>query len=458
MSGFRVEKDGLGEVKVAADAYYGPQTQRACENFAIGEERMPLAVIQAYAKIKKACAQANKEQGVITKDQAQAIMKTCDKLLTGELNQQFPLKIWQSGSGTQTNMNVNEVISYCAQKMTDIHPNDHVNASQSSNDTFPTAMHIALSEVLIEDLLPELRKIHQEMEKKIVTFKGVTRIGRTHLQDAVPITLSQSFSAYAQFLKEAIDNIHLSLEKLYIVPLGGTAVGTGLNTIEGFAEKATAYLSQYCKMPLSPSSNPFSLLTSHNAICSASNHISILASNLNKMANDIRLLGSGPRCGIGELILPSNEPGSSIMPGKVNPTQCEAMSMVCLKVINNHQLVLQCNAEGHLELNTYKPLIIHTVLQSVRLITDACASFRKHALHDLQANSRQIEKNLEQSLMLITALKPVIGYEACTKIALHAYENNLTLKASGLELSLVTEAVFDQYVRVESMISPDLSE
>lgn len=450
----RIEKDSLGEIKVPKDVLYGAQTQRAIENFNIGDELIPLAVIHAYGLLKKACAFANHQQKTLSDKQLKAISDACDKIISGELDSQFPLKIWQTGSGTQTNMNVNEVISHYANQALEeeIHPNDHVNASQSSNDTFPTVMHMALSEALIQDLLPELVTFKQTLEKKIIEFDGIIRIGRTHLQDAVPISLSQSFSAYLQFIDEAIDQLHISLDKLYELPIGGTAVGTGINVEDGFIESVIDQLSKLTKTPFVPSPNTFALLSSHNAICNTSAQMSLLASNLNKIANDIRLLGSGPRSGLGELILPSNEPGSSIMPGKINPTQCEAISMVSLKVMSNHQLILNCNANGHFELNTYKPLIIHTALQSCQLLRDSCKSFRERLLVDLQPNLNKIRENLEHSLMLITALKPVIGYEKCAEIALHAHEHQLTLKESGLQLKYVTEERFDEHVKPEDMV------
>lgn len=454
MTDLRVETDALGKVKVPKSAYYGAQTQRALENFSIGQERMPLAMIHAYALLKKACAEINYQQETLSKSQCIAIMDACDRVISGEFDDHFPLVIWQTGSGTQTHMNINEVIAHIANEKSDdkIHPNDHVNASQSSNDTFPTVMHMALCEDIIQNLLPELIEFKQALEKKILEFEGIIRIGRTHLQDAVPISLSQSFSAYLSFVAEAIENIELSLDGLYELPIGGTAVGTGINTHKGFSKKVVNLLGKWSQIPFVPASNKFSLLSSHNAISHSSFAMSLLATNLNKMANDIRLLGSGPRCGIGELILPSNEPGSSIMPGKVNPTQCEALSMVCLQTMNNHHLIQSCNAEGHLELNTYKPLIIYTALQSSRLLSDSLRCFRENLLIGLVPNQAKIEENLEKSLMLITALKPIIGYENCAQIALYAHEHNLTLKEAGLKLKLVTEEVFDQHVVPKDMV------
>ncbi|MEC7030951.1 MAG: class II fumarate hydratase [Pseudomonadota bacterium] len=449
--------DSFGSVDVPKDAYWGPQTQRAINHFAIGQELMPLEVIHAYASIKQACAHANFEQSLLTEQQFNAISEACEAIYKAELDDQFPLSVWQTGSGTQTNMNVNEVISHYANESLGkneepLHPNDDINAQQSSNDTFPTAMHIALCKALILDVLPTLVNFKSAIENKIQDFEGIIRIGRTHLQDAVPISLAQSFSAYHHFITEAIDKIHQSLDGLYELPLGGTAVGTGINSQEGFAELAVNYLAQQLNMPFVVSENPSAILSSHTAVSELSGHLATLATNLNKMANDIRLLGSGPRCGIGELTLPANEPGSSIMPGKVNPTQCEALSQVCLQVMANHQLVLMANSQGHLELNTYKPVMIHSVLQSCQLINDSCQSFKSHLLEGLKANPKVIENNVARSLMLITALKPIIGYDNCSKIATHAHENNLTLKEAASQLGLVSEAEFDEHVDPTKMV------
>ena len=451
------KSDSFGSIEIPEGAYWGPQTQRAINNFAIGHELMPLEVIHAYASLKQACAHANHQQSLITEQQFTAISEACDAVFNAQLDDQFPLSVWQTGSGTQTNMNVNEVICHFAnQSLGDtedtLHPNDHVNAQQSSNDTFPAAMHIALCKALILDVLPTLVNFKTAIEEKINAFEGIIRIGRTHLQDAVPISLPQSFSAYHQFISDSIDKLHQSLDGLYQLPLGGTAVGTGINTQDGFAQLAVDHLEQQLNMPFVVSDNPYAILSSHTAVTELSGHLATLATNLNKMANDIRLLGSGPRCGIGELILPSNEPGSSIMPGKVNPTQCEALSQVCLQVMANHQLTLMANSQGHLELNTYKPVIIHNILQSCQLLNDSCHSFQIHLLEGLTANTDTISENLSRSLMLITALKPIIGYDNCSKIALHAHENNLTLKESASQLDLVTETEFDEHVDPSKMI------
>lgn len=455
MTDFRQEQDSLGTVDVPKDALYGAQTQRACEHFAIGQEMMPMEVIHAYASLKLACAYANEQQDIITKPQYEAILSATSAIVEGKLDEDFPLSIWQSGSGTQTNMNVNEVIANFANqtlKEDPLHPNDHVNAQQSSNDTFPSAMHIALAKALVADVLPTLIHFKATLSKKEASFEGIVRIGRTHLQDAVPISLAQSFSAYTTFVSEAIDLLHDKLTALYNLPIGGTAVGTGLNAQEGFADTVVEHLTEQLNIPFSVAQNPFAILSSHNAMTELSGTLATLATNLNKMANDIRLLGSGPRSGIGELILPSNEPGSSIMPGKVNPTQCEALSQVCLQVMANHQLVLMANSQGHLELNTYNPLMIHNLIQSCSLLNDACQSFEKHCLKDLSPNKAVIEANLESSLMLITALKPIIGYDACAKIAIHAHKEGMTLKEAGIKLGLVTEEIFDEHVNPEQMV------
>lgn len=459
MSDYRIEKDALGEIEVPADAYYGAQTQRAYENFDIGIETLPPSTIVAYAKLKKACAIANQQQGIITDAQMQAIIDACDQIVNEDLaySHHFPLSVWQSGSGTQTNMNVNEVIAHLGNKKLKrdfLHPNDHVNASQSSNDTFPSVMHISLCNQILRYLLPELHLFEECLEKKVQEFEGIIRIGRTHLQDAVPISLSQSFSAYLQFIQEGFSDIYNSLDRLYELPIGGTAVGTGINTQEGFSDIVVGALAEELDIPFMVSNNKFAALSSHNAICATSAYLSILASNLNKMANDIRLLGSGPRCGLSELILPSNEPGSSIMPGKINPTQCEAMSMVCIQVMQNHQLIMQCNAEGHFELNTYKPLMLRTIIQSSFLIETACRSFRERLLEGLEPNHEVIERNVERSLMLITALKPIIGYEKCAKVALYAHEQGITLKEAGLQLKIFTEELYDQHIKPKDMIHP----
>ena len=455
MSEYRKEKDSLGEIDVPKAAYWGAQTQRAVNNFAIGQELMPLEIIYAYASLKHACAKANFEAGIITEDQFEAIESACKAILEGELDAEFPISLWQTGSGTQTNMNVNEVIAHYANdalKSSPLHPNDHINAQQSSNDTFPCVMHIALCKALIIDLLPTLVNFKKALADKINQFEGVIRIGRTHLQDAVPVSLPQSFSAYHSFVSDAIDQIHRSLDGLYQLPIGATAVGTGINVQEGFADTVLDTLVETLNIPFENADNPFAILSSHTAVCQLSSQLANLATNLNKMANDIRLLGSGPRCGIGELTLPSNEPGSSIMPGKVNPTQCEAMSQVCLQVMANHQLILMANSQGHLELNTYKPLMIHSILQSCSLLNDVLQSFEKNLLSGLSANTEIIEKHLQESLMLITALKPVIGYDNCATIAKHAHENNITLREAALALELVTEDIFDEYVNPQKLI------
>lgn len=460
MTKFRDEQDSIGTIQVEAHQYWGAQTQRAIENFKIGSDVMPTEVIYAYAILKKACAHANHKEKKISKEQADAISKACDAILDGKLDDQFPISIFQTGSGTQTNMNVNEVITNYSNEIknkergdkTFVHPNDHVNASQSSNDTFPCAMHISAALFIVDKLLPELVETRQCIESKITEFEGIIRVGRTHLQDAVPIQLSQSFSAYRQFILEAIERIHISLDTLYELPIGATAVGTGLNTTPSFAEEALTKICELTSLPFVISANPFASLSGHSAITTISGHIATLAANLNKMVNDIRLLGSGPRCGIGELLLPSNEPGSSIMPGKVNPTQCEAMSMLCLRVMANHQMILNAESSGHLELNTYKPLMIDGLMQSLKLITDGCISIRKNLLTGLMANEEIIEDHLERSLMNITALKPIIGYDNCAKIAQYALAHDTTLKEAALKLELISSDDYDKHVNLDEMV------
>ena len=400
MTEYRTEKDSIGSIKVLKEAYWGAQTQRSIENFAIGQELMPLELIYGYAHFKQACAIANQACNVISEAHYEAIESACQAIMKSELDDQFPLSVWQTGSGTQTNMNVNEVIAHFANKTLDLanddkkalHPNDHINAQQSSNDSFPCAMHIALCKVLVMDLLPTLVSFKSAIEKKMEDFEDVVRVGRTHLQDAVPITFSQSFSAYHAFVVEAIDQIHDTLSLLYQLPVGATAVGTGINVQEGFVDAVLDNLVDQLNIPFTKASNNFSELSAHNAISRLSAQLAVLASNLEKMANDIRWLGSGPRCGLGELSLPANEPGSSIMPGKVNPTQCEAMSMVCLQVMANNHLILNANSRGHFELNTYKPLIIHNILQSCQLVNDACISFKDNLLVGLSINEEKVKE------------------------------------------------------------------
>ncbi len=458
---FRIEKDSMGEIEVSADKYWGAQTQRSLEHFKIGGDKFPREMIRALGVLKKCAAKTNLGLGLLSENKAKFIVAAANEVISGQLDAHFPLVVWQTGSGTQTNMNANEVIANRALEMMGekmagkgIHPNDDVNKAQSSNDTFPTAMHIAVVEQVVHKLLPALRHLHQGFQKKQQEFKNIVKIGRTHLMDATPLTLGQEFSGYSFQLEQGIQRIETSLPYLYELALGGTAVGTGLNTHPEFAVKAAAEIASETKLPFKTSPNKFAALASHDALVQMSGSLKTLACSLMKIANDVRLLGSGPRSGIGELILPANEPGSSIMPGKVNPTQCEAMTMVCAQVIGNDMAVAVGGATGHFELNVFKPLIVFNVLNSVRLLSDASESFQHHCVDGIQANLPQIKHHLNNSLMLVTALNPHIGYDNAAKVAKYAYEKNTTLKAAASELKLVDEKKFDEWVRPEDMIGP----
>lgn len=458
---FRVEKDSLGEVKVPAHRLWGAQTQRSIENFKIGGDRFPREMIRALGVLKKSAARANLDLGLLAKDKAQAIVKAADEVIAGQLDEHFPLVVWQTGSGTQTNMNSNEVIANRAIQIQGgalgskgIHPNDDVNKAQSSNDTFPTAMHIAVAEQVKGRLLPMMKKLRDATEAKRSEFANIVKIGRTHLMDATPLTLGQEFSGYVTQLSFGLERLEDSLKGVYLLALGGTAVGTGLNTHPEFADKAAGYIAQETGLPFKSAPNKFEALATHDALVQLSGSLKTVACSLMKIANDIRLLGSGPRCGVGELVLPANEPGSSIMPGKVNPTQCEAMTMVCAQVIGNDMAVAVGGATGHFELNVFKPLIVFNVLNSVRLLADACESFTDHCMVGIEANQAQIKRHLENSLMLVTALNPHIGYDNAAKIAKAAYENDSTLRAEAIRLGLLDGNKFDQVVRPEDMIGP----
>lgn len=459
---FRVEKDTMGEIQVPADRLWGAQTQRSLEHFAIGgeRERMPLALIHAFGYLKKACAAVNVEFGLDPKI-SHAIQETCDEIIAGKLDDHFPLVIWQTGSGTQTNMNVNEVTANrCLLKMGEplgskkVHPNDHVNRSQSSNDTFPTAMHIAAAMEIHRVLLPGLQALHKSLQSKAKEFETIIKIGRTHTQDAVPMTLGQEFGGYAQQVEYAIARIKDTLPRLYQLALGGTAVGTGLNTKIGFAEKSAAEIARLTGLPFVSAPNKFESLAAHDALVEVHGALNTTAVSLMKIANDIRFLGSGPRCGLGELNLPENEPGSSIMPGKVNPTQCEALTMICAQVMGNNVAVTVGGSNGHFELNVFKPVIISNVLQSVRLLGDGARSFTVHCVDGIQANTDRINKILNESLMLVTALNPHIGYDNAAKIAKKAHKENLTLKEAAIKLGILTSEQFDEWVRPEQMLGP----
>jgi fumarate hydratase class II len=461
---YRVETDTMGEIKVPTDKYYGAQTARSLMNFKIGGERMPKELIRAFGILKKAAALTNKELGILSAEKAELIVKACDEVIAGQLDEHFPLVIWQTGSGTQTNMNVNEVVSNRAIEISGgvigskkpIHPNDDVNKAQSSNDTFPTAMHIAAVEEVYRRLIPMVTKLRDALAEKAAAYEHIIKIGRTHLMDAVPLTLGQEFSGYVQMLTNGLARVEGALPRLRELALGGTAVGTGLNTHPEFAVAAAAKISELTGKQFVTAPNKFEALGTHDALVEFHGVLKTLAASLMKIANDIRWLGSGPRCGIGELNLPENEPGSSIMPGKVNPTQSEAMTMVCAQVMGNDVAVNFGGAMGNFELNVFKPVIIHNVLQSVRLIADACESFTDNCVVGIVANEVNIRKHLDNSLMLVTALNPSIGYDNAAKVAKKAHKENTTLKQSALALGLLTEEQFDAAVRPEDMVHPKL--
>ncbi len=462
MNNYRVETDSMGEIKVPADKYYGAQTARSLMNFKIGGERFPREIIRALGILKKAAALTNKELGILPDEKADLIVKAADEVIEGKLDEHFPLVVWQTGSGTQTNMNANEVISNRAIELAGgekgskkpVHPNDDVNKAQSSNDTFPTAMHIATVEEINRRLIPMVTKLRDALDVKAKEFKDIIKIGRTHLMDATPLTLGQEFSGYVQQLTNGLERINAALQRMYELALGGTAVGTGLNTHPDFAVKAAAQISKLTGKPFVSARNKFEALAAHDALVEFSGVLKTLAASLMKIANDIRWLGSGPRCGIGEISLPANEPGSSIMPGKVNPTQSEAMTMVCAQVFGNDVTVTFGGASGNFELNVFKPVIIFNVLQSIRLISDACESFTNNCIVGIEANKKNIQKNLENSLMLVTALNPHIGYDNAAKVAKKAHKEHTTLKEAAVTLGLLTAEKFDEVVRPENMISP----
>jgi fumarate hydratase, class II len=459
---YRIEKDTMGEIKVPSNMYYGAQTARSLMNFKIGGDRFPRELIRALGILKKAAALTNKELGTLPADKADLILKAADEVIEGKLDEHFPLVVWQTGSGTQTNMNSNEVISNRAIEIAGgemgskipIHPNDDVNKAQSSNDTFPTAMHIAAVEEIHRRLIPMVTKLRNALQKKADDFNNIIKIGRTHLMDAVPLTLGQEFGGYAQMLTNGLERINAALPRLYELALGGTAVGTGLNTHPQFAVKSADHISKITGLKFVTARNKFEALAGHDAMVELSGVLKTLAASLMKIANDIRFLGSGPRCGLGELNLPANEPGSSIMPGKVNPTQSEAMTMVCAQVFGNDVAVNIGGATGHFELNVFKPVIIFNVLNSIRLISDACESFTDNCVVGIEANKANIKKHLDNSLMLVTALNPHIGYDNAAKVAKKAHAENKTLKEAVVELGLLTAEKFDEVVRPEKMTGP----
>ncbi len=458
---FRIEKDSMGEIQVPEDKFWGAQTQRSIENFKIGFDRFPREMIRALGILKKSAARANLDLGLLDKEKSNMIQKAADKVISGELDEHFPLVVWQTGSGTQTNMNANEVIANYGNYLKNghlkekwIHPNDDVNKAQSSNDTFPTAMHIAVAEQVYHRLIPVLTKLQSELAKKQNEFKSIVKIGRTHFMDATPLTLGQEFSGYVTQVEMGVKRLKTALINVYPLALGGTAVGTGLNTHKDFAQKAAAAIAQETNLPFISAPNKFEALAAHDALVEMSGALKTVAVSLMKIANDVRMLGSGPRCGIGELNLPANEPGSSIMPGKVNPTQSEALTMVCAQVMGNDVAVTIGGATGHFELNVFKPLIVFNILNSTRLLADAAESFAENCIAGVEANKEQIKKHLENSLMLVTALNPHVGYDNAAKIAKNAHEKNITLKESALELGLLTEKKFDEVVKPENMIGP----
>ena len=458
----RIETDSMGEIEVPSDRYYGAQTARSLIHFDIGTETMPREIIRGMGILKKASALVNSELGLLQKDKKDLIIQSADEVIAGTLDDHFPLRVWQTGSGTQSNMNTNEVIANRAIEIAGgqlgskdpIHPNDHVNMGQSSNDTFPTAMHIAAVERIYDHLLPELTRLHDSIKKKCSEFKGIIKIGRTHLMDATPLTLEQEFSGYVQQLFNGIERVKSCLPRLSQIALGGTAVGTGLNSHRDFAVNVAKKISSLTKRDFITAPNKFESLAAHDAVVEASGVMKTLACSLMKIANDIRWLGSGPRCSIGELTLPANEPGSSIMPGKVNPTQSEAMTMVAAQVIGNDTAIAVGGSSGNFELNVFKPVMIYNLLQSIQLLGDSCRSFNEHCISGIKPNKSQIEAHLKNSLMLVTALNPHIGYDNAAKVAKKAYEENTTLKEAAVALKLLTAEEFDDKVRPEEMTGP----
>jgi fumarate hydratase class II len=458
---YRIEKDTMGEVKVPSDKYWGAQTERSRNNFKIGAAAsMPLEVVYGFAYLKKAAAHTNCELGVLSEDKRDLISIVCDEILDGKHDDQFPLVIWQTGSGTQSNMNTNEVIANRAHVINGgtledaekiIHPNDDVNKSQSSNDTFPTGMHIAAYKVIIENTIPGIEQLRDTLEAKSIAFNKVVKIGRTHLMDATPLTLGQEFSGYVSQLNHGLRALDNTLDHLSEIALGGTAVGTGINTPAGYSDLVAQYIADFTELPFVSAENKFEALAAHDAIVESHGALKQLAVSINKIANDIRMLASGPRSGIGEIIIPSNEPGSSIMPGKVNPTQCEAITMICAQVMGNDVAITVGGMQGHYELNVFKPLMAANFLQSARLIGDACVSFDENCAQGIEPNYENLKRNLNNSLMLVTALNTKIGYEKSAKIAKTAHQNGTTLKEESINLGYLTSEEFDEWVRPEEM-------
>jgi len=458
----RKEFDSIGNVSVPNDKYWGASTQRSNKFFNIGKILVNISIIKSIAIIKRSAAIVHLKEKQIEKKISNSIIKASDEIIKGKLDKNFPLKVWQTGSGTQTNMNVNEVIANRAIELMHgkkgskkpVHPNDHVNKSQSTNDVFPTAMHISVAKETNSKLLPSLKKLERELNKKSKEFKNIIKIGRTHLQDATPLSLGQEFSGYQTQLKKCIERIEFSLKEIYFLAQGGTAVGTGINSKKGFDKKIVKEIAKYTKLPFKPAQNKFAELAAHDSIVNFSGILNTCAVSLMKISNDIRFLGSGPRAGYGELILPENEPGSSIMPGKVNPTQCEAVTMVCAQVIGNHSGITIAGSHGHFELNVFKPMIAHNILQSIDLIADSTKNFSEFCVKGIKANKRKIKEHLDNSLMLVTALAPHIGYDQASKIAKNALKNNTSLKHEALKTGLINETNYEKIVDPKKMIYP----
>jgi len=458
----RIEKDSIGEVQVPSSSYWGAQTQRSLENFKIGNEHFPREFIRAYGVLKKAAAKVNSELGLLEPSLAEAISDSCDEVIEGQLDDQFPLVVWQTGSGTQTNMNFNEVISNRSiEKLggkigskDPVHPNDHVNKSQSTNDTFPSAINIAVVTSCIERLIPSMEKLKHSLQVKAEEFSEIIKLGRTHLQDATPLSLGQEISGYESMVEHGISRINRGLTDCKELAVGGTAVGTGLNTLEGYAEKMADNITNLTGIQFKSALNKFEAMGGQDCIVELSGSLRTLAGSLFKIANDIRLLASGPRSGIGELVLPENEPGSSIMPGKVNPTQCEALTMVCSQVMGNDTTISIAGANGHFELNVFRPVLAFNILQSITLLADACDSFRDNAINGLKANEKRIQDNLHNSLMLVTALNPYIGYDKAAKVAKKAHQDGTSLREAVIELGYLSGEDFDRLVQPKNMISP----
>ena len=459
---YRTEKDSMGPVEVPNDRYYGAQTQRSLNNFKIGKEHFPREFIRAYGIIKKAAAAVNSAAGLLDPQIAKTITSAADEVIAGKLDDHFPLVVWQTGSGTQTNMNVNEVIANRAIEMVGgtlgskdpVHPNDHVNMGQSTNDTFPTAINIAAVESVVHQLLPNLQRLRDGLHAKAEAFSNIIKLGRTHLQDATPLSLGQEFSGYVSAVEHGCKRIENAMDSCYEMAMGGTAVGTGINSTEGFGEKTAAEISKLTDLPFRTAENKFEALGGQDSIVELSSALKTVAVSLFKIANDLRWLASGPRSGIGEVVLPANEPGSSIMPGKVNPTQCEAMTMVCTQVMGNDTAITFAGASGNFELNVYRPVIAFNILQSIRLLAEACDSFLVNAVEGIEPNEQRIHENLYNSLMLVTALNPHIGYDKAAKVAKKAYTENLSLREAIVELGYMGAEEFDKLVQPEKMIRP----